>query len=108
VPDVAVHPRLMPLLDAPPPWPTAARRVIAHPRAARALEDVAPPGDAGPLVLAIGPDGGWIERELASFAERGFAAARLGDAVLRTDHAVTAALAQLGLLARLGGCVRSR
>jgi RsmE family RNA methyltransferase len=101
VPAVAVHERLMALLDGAPPWPSDAVRLLAHPRATAPIERVVAPGDRRPVVLAIGPDGGFIDRELETFEARGFAPVALGDAVLRTEHAVTAALAQLALLARL-------
>ena len=58
---------------------------------------------AGPVTLAIGPEGGWIDRELASLAGLGFRAVRLGAAVLRADTAVAALLAQIDLLRRLPG-----
>lgn len=99
VPDIAVHRLLMPFL-AGARWP-GATLVVAHPRAAALLEEVVPPGFAGPVALAVGPEGGWIDRELASLAELGFRPVRLGSAVLRADTAVAALFAQLELLRRL-------
>lgn len=97
VPPVDVHLRLMPLLDARWPAPGPGLRLLAHPGA--------PPIEAsyrgGPVVLAIGPEGGWIQREVDTFAQRGFTAVSLGDAILRVEAAVAAALGQLDLLARL-------
>jgi 16S rRNA (uracil1498-N3)-methyltransferase len=92
LPEVAIHRRLMPFLDAPSPWPDGARLLLAHPRAESPLEAAAPPGEGGACVLAIGPEGGFIERELDSFVARGYRAVSLGAAVLRTEHAVAAAL----------------
>ena len=51
--------------------------------------------------IGIGPEGGWIEREVDTFAARGFTIVSLGDAILRTEAAVAGALAQLALLRRL-------
>jgi 16S rRNA (uracil1498-N3)-methyltransferase len=65
------------------------------------LERALAPGDARPVLIAIGPEGGWIDRELDSFAARGFTAVRLGAPILRVEAAVTAALAQITLLRRL-------
>lgn len=74
--------------------------LLLHPRDAQPIEAVA--GDrAGDLIVAIGPDGGWIDRELSTFDDIGFRRASLGERVLRTDVAVAAALAQLTLLRRL-------
>jgi RsmE family RNA methyltransferase len=53
-----------------------------------------------PLTLAIGPEGGWIEREVGTFAARGFAIVSLGAPVLRVEVALAAALGQLALLLR--------
>src|SRR5690606_7415703 len=101
VPKVALHPRLMALLEHPPGWPDDALRLVAHPRAGVPLEAALAPGDRRPVVLAIGPEGGFIDRELATFAARGFQPVSLAAGVLRTEHALVAALAQIELLARL-------
>jgi RsmE family RNA methyltransferase len=98
LPEVAVHRRLMAWLDGPLP---DAVRLLADARAGVDLERVLPPGDARPVLVAIGPEGGWIEREVETFVARGFAPVRLGAAVLRVEAAVTAALAQIALLRRL-------
>ncbi len=97
---IAVHDRLMGLLDAR--WPAVApdrriTRLLAHPGA--------PPIEqaftTGPLTLAIGPEGGWIQREVDTFIARGFTPVSLGTQILRVESAVAAALAQLVLLRRL-------
>lgn len=96
-PPIAIHDRFMGLLDAR--WPAggpAGTRLVAHP-GAPPLEDAYAPG---PLVLAIGPEGGWIQRELDTFVERGFRPVSLGAPILRVETAVAAALGQLLLLAR--------
>ena len=102
VPEVAVHRLLMPFL-AGARWPAGGALVVAHPRGSALVEEVVPPGWAGAVVLAVGPEGGWIDRELASLGELGFRAVRLGAAVLRTEAAVAALLAQIELLRRLPG-----
>jgi 16S rRNA (uracil1498-N3)-methyltransferase len=45
------------------------------------------------LALAVGPEGGWTADELRSFAQSQWAAASLGDTVLRAETAAIAALA---------------
>lgn len=67
-------------------------RVVAHPSA-----------NGGGLgfvsgerpVLAIGPEGGWTDAELALLEDRGFRRHSLGSRILRTDTATIAAVAQL-------------
>jgi 16S rRNA (uracil1498-N3)-methyltransferase len=100
VPDIAVHRLLMPFL-AGSGWPPGATRLVAHPRGESFVEEVVAPGHSGALALAVGPEGGWIDRELASWADLGFRAVRLGTAILRADIAVAALLAQIDLLRRL-------
>jgi len=104
VPDIEVHPLLMPFLEtASARWPAPARRIVAHPRAGATIESAVPPGAREPVLVAIGPEGGWIDRELASLAELDFRAVTLGPTVLRVESAVAAVLAQIQLLRRLDG-----
>ncbi len=101
VPALHVHERLMALLDArfaidrharPSASLTGERCVILHPGA--------PPLAQAPRVIAIGPEGGWIDRELDTFVARGFTPASLGPTILRVETALAAALGQFLLLAR--------
>jgi len=46
-----------------------------------------------PIALAVGPEGGWTDLELAEFTEAGWTAASLGPTILRAETAVVAALA---------------
>lgn len=50
---------------------------------------------AGGAVLAVGPEGGWGERDLAALREARFRSLQLGPRVLRTETAGIAALAAL-------------
>jgi 16S rRNA (uracil1498-N3)-methyltransferase len=91
VPDVAVHSRLMPLME------TLTGGLIAHPGA--------PPLEhayrGGATTVAIGPEGGWIDREVEAFIARGFQPVSIGAPILRVEAAVAALLGQLALLARM-------
>jgi 16S rRNA (uracil1498-N3)-methyltransferase len=53
---------------------------------------------ARPIVvaLAIGPEGGWTDSEIASARAAGFIEASLGENILRTETAVLASMAILG------------
>ncbi len=100
LPAITVHRRLMELLDAR--WPASGAReprtrLIAHPGGVP-IESAA---RGGPVTLAIGPEGGWIAREVETFVERGFVAVSLGSPILRVETAVAAALGQLILIDRL-------
>jgi 16S rRNA (uracil1498-N3)-methyltransferase len=49
--------------------------------------------DAGNVLLAFGPEGGWKPQELAAFREAGWMSASLGSTILRTETAIIAAVA---------------
>ncbi|HTL33749.1 MAG TPA: RsmE family RNA methyltransferase [Kofleriaceae bacterium] len=101
LPDIALHDRLMALLDTRFGAQDARKselRLIAHPNAP-SIENVVT--TRTPIALAIGPEGGWIERELETFVGRGFKPVSLGAPILRVEAAVASALGQLLLLHRL-------
>ena len=96
-------------------WPEA-RRIVAHPytvpdapsrRGADKTDccyHATTRGRVGygnPL-LAIGPEGGWTDEEVALLEEHGFARYSLGSRILRTDTATIALLAQL--MKEFGAC----
>lgn len=95
LPAIRMHERFMAMLDVPF---EPAQKLVAHPGAEPIERVIA--GSPLPCVLAIGPEGGWIERELATFVDRGFAACSIGAPILRVEAAVSACLAQLLLLGR--------
>jgi 16S rRNA (uracil1498-N3)-methyltransferase len=59
----------------------------------QALSGNRKPEPGNSLVLAVGPEGGWTEEELAQFAAAGWVPASLGNAILRAETAAIAALA---------------
>jgi RsmE family RNA methyltransferase len=68
-----------------------ATALVAHPGAS----EPAPRRVDGRLVLAIGPEGGFIAAELASLERVGFRAISLGARILRTETAVAALLGRM-------------
>ncbi len=101
LPPLKIHDRLMGFLDERFPAATSSgsptTRLIAHPGA--------PPIENAtltwPVAIAIGPEGGWIQRELDTFVERGFVPVSLGQPILRVEQALAVALGQLLLLKRM-------
>ncbi|SRR5581483_6721755 len=67
------------------------RALVAHP--AGGME--CPRAITGPATLVIGPEGGFIDAEIASLARAGFASISLGPRILRVETAVAALLARL-------------
>jgi 16S rRNA (uracil1498-N3)-methyltransferase len=69
-------------------------RIVLHPGSDVPLGDLARAATgAMRLLLAIGPEGGWNDFELALLRAHGFAEAGMGPRTLRTDTACIAALA---------------
>jgi RsmE family RNA methyltransferase len=99
LPPITLHERLMAVLDErfPSPDPSVCRLVL-HPNAPP-IETVVTAKQ--PTVLAIGPEGGWIERELETFVQRGFKPVSLGTPILRVEAAVASSLGQLLMLHRM-------
>ena len=75
-------------------WPSA-QRIVAHPYdGVRTFEHSNNP-NIRTILLAIGPEGGWTDEEVALLEEHGFSRYSLGSRILRTDTATVALLAQL-------------
>ena len=76
-------------------FPTA-RRLVAHPYESGKVEEwKSGKVEGGRLVLAIGPEGGWTDDEVALLESHGFARYSLGPRILRTDTATIALLSRL-------------
>jgi 16S rRNA (uracil1498-N3)-methyltransferase len=108
LPHIQVHERFMAMLDDRYPGgaPIKMRhtitneptmRLVAHP-GAPPIESVVTQFEL--VGLAIGPEGGWIDRELETFVARGFHPVSLGTPILRVEAAVASALGQIMLLQR--------
>jgi len=65
--------------------------LVAHPQATGAL----PRECGGSVVLAIGPEGGFIEQEVQTFCEIGFTVVSLGTRILRVETAVAYLIGRL-------------
>ncbi len=69
--------------------PPDAVRLVPHPTASQPLSPVPP---SRHVLLAIGPDGGWVPFEVELLARHGFTPVSLGPRVLRVEVAVPAVL----------------
>lgn len=80
-------------LDAAHP---AGPRVVAHPNGVSSdptvLRDGAEQG--GRMLLAVGPEGGWVDEEVELMESKGFVRCSLGPRILRTDTALIALLSR--------------
>jgi 16S rRNA U1498 N3-methylase RsmE len=76
-------------------------RIALHPHVTATLSDVLTGGDstsAPHVLLAFGPESGFVEAELESLRAAAYRLARLQTGPLKTEVAVAAALGQLLLL----------
>ena len=74
--------------------PGGTRIVLAESEQAVMLRDVLQSHPAGgEVVLAFGPEGGWVEDELETFRGAGWTAGSLGSTILRAETAAIAAMA---------------
>ena len=92
----------LPILDSPARPETAfaahkegLRVFLSEAPDAKSLREVLRNQQAKAAVLAIGPEGGWTDAELASARAALFEDASLGKLILRTETAVVASLAAL-------------
>lgn len=102
-PRVDIEPLFRPFLeDRAEKESEGAVRLVLQPGAATCLCDqatrIAPEAR---VVVAIGPEGGFVDYELAAFEAAGFLPVSMGERVLRVETACVAALAQIDLLRRL-------
>ncbi len=79
-------------------WPGqgAVMKILLSERSeAPALRQVLTPATVPTAALAVGPEGGWTDEEVAAAQKAGFREASLGKLILRTETAVITALASL-------------
>lgn len=100
LPTISIHDRFVDFVDALSAPEPSEVRVVLHPGVAAGLDQAGLPPSTR-LYLVLGPEGGFIPRELESLQTVGFQMADLGTGPLRTETAVAAALGQVVLLRRL-------
>ena len=80
----------------------AAHRWLAHPAAGHDAWRLPSPSAEARVVLAVGPEGGWVPFEVQLLESRGFRSFTLGPRILRVEIVVPLLLGQVGLLRRRG------
>ncbi len=71
-------------------------RLLAEPGAHRRIKDAVPGGARGRALIAVGPEGGWSDEEIALLESHGFVRIGLSAGMLRVDTACVALLAVVG------------
>ncbi|MFC1642117.1 16S rRNA (uracil(1498)-N(3))-methyltransferase [Myxococcota bacterium] len=102
LPDITVHRLFLPFLEEelkPRLEQQGLRhRLLAHPHSPTWLDAPLELDAKDHVVLAIGPEGGWIDQEISSFRDADFLPVALSRAILRVESALAAGLAQLELI----------
>lgn len=94
LPRVSLHRRFRPFIEDELDGLTdAAKRLVADPSATVNVHTALTAAVPERVLLAVGPEGGWVPFELDLLRARGFTAVGLGPRTLRTDTACVALLA---------------
>lgn len=91
LPEVQIHPRFRPFIEdfCPTLVETHGLRLVADPNGDRPLAKTSFPA-TGRVLLAVGPEGGWVPYELEKFREQGFSCVSFGSRILKVDTAIVA------------------
>lgn len=100
LPQVSIHERFRPFVEdfVPGIAPQYTRMLLAHPGTGLDIRQAVGSEISGRTLLAVGPEGGWVDFEIQKFLGQAFVPVSMGNRVLRTDTALVALLAQLMLL----------
>ena len=72
-------------------------KLLAHPYGESTLTE-ALSGEQGRILLAVGPEGGWVDFEVEMFQTQGFSCCSIGERILKVDTAVIALHARVSAL----------
>jgi RsmE family RNA methyltransferase len=99
LPKVEIHDKFKPFVEdyLPNIVQDYSSRICAHPTGTSTLGQVLK-GIKGRVLLAIGPEGGWIDYEVEKFSEQQFDCCTIGDRILKVDTAVIALHSQITAL----------
>lgn len=91
VPEISIYERFKPFVEdvLPDRIKGYTHLLIAHPGSAASLKSVMVERPER-ILLAVGPEGGWIDYEVDRFAECGFKSFSMGERILKVDTAVVA------------------
>jgi len=100
LPLVSIHERFKPFLEdfVPTIADSYSKMLVADPGADIKMQHLGDFEYGGRVLLAVGPEGGWVDFEIEKFVEQFFVPVSLGKRILRTDTAVVALLSQLMVL----------
>lgn len=91
LPQVSFHNRFKPFIEdfLPTILHNYSHHLVAHPGGSITLSESLK-GETGRILLAIGPEGGWVDYEIKQFTKAGFTCCNMGKRILKVDTAVVA------------------
>lgn len=91
LPSISLHERFKPFVEdvLPEKLQHYSHCLVADPSGENVLKKSID-ASVGRLVLAVGPEGGWVDYELEKFRGCGFSICTIGDRILKVDTAVVA------------------
>ncbi len=92
IPDVDIHRQFKPFVEDKLPLvkDLYSHLLVAHPEAGSTLLQSMSGKPVNRVLLAIGPEGGWIDYEINKLGEQGFLPFSIGNRILKVDTAVIA------------------
>lgn len=105
LPTVHLHPKFKPFIEDYCPSLVAGydNLILADPGGEQRLAQAVAGRAPGRVLLAVGPEGGWVEYELQKFREQGFLCCTIGERILKVDTATIALHASITVLRETGG-----
>ena len=105
VPEISLHNRFLPFIEdeLPSILTECSTRMLAHPDTKKNIAASCTLPLNGRAIIAIGPEGGWVDFEVDKFKNQGFTTFSMGPRILRVDTAVPALLSQISLLREMTG-----
>ena len=102
LPDIQIHSQFKPFIEDffPSHVKEYGHLLLAHPAGGQQLGDVVDSKNCR-IVLAVGPEGGWVDYEVQKFQELGFSCCSIGRRILKVDTAVIALHARISALQEL-------
>ncbi len=99
LPEICLYRRFKPFIEDY--FPTIRDRchthIVAHPGGQSILQREINK-ESSRVLLAVGPEGGWVEYEVQKFREQGFIDCSIGERILKVDTAVIALHSRISLL----------
>lgn len=91
LPEIRLHPKFKPFIEDFCPTLVGAYGdlLLADPAGEHRLVDVVGK-QPGRVLLAVGPEGGWVDYEIGKFREQGFSCCTIGQRILKVDTAIIA------------------